>query len=162
IMMPKGELVMWGIHAESSYFKNLLDKIGVQADIIHIGDYKSAGEPFYRTEPSKEAEEQENKLLDSIFEQMVSQIADPRKICPSEVKKLIDHGMFSPEEAQKAKLVDDLMYREDLKKAFKKKYGEDTQVTRNYGKEKGMELDFSNPFALFTNFFSEMSKGPKK
>src|SRR5439155_24885496 len=137
-------LVLMGIHAESSYFKNLLDKIGVQADIIHIGDYKSAGEPFYQTGPSKEAEEQENKLLDSIFEQMINQVAESRKLSPSDVRKAIDHAMFSPEEAKQAKLVDELMYREDLKKALKKKFGEETKVTRNYGKEKGIDVDFSN------------------
>ena len=161
VMMPRGELVLMGIYAEASYFKNMLDKIGVEADIIHCGDYKSAGEPFYRTGPSKPAQEQEDRLLDSLYAQLVSLIADSRKIAADEVKASIDKAFMSPADAKKAKLVDETMYREDLNAALKRKYGDDMKLTRSYGKEKGPELDMNNPLSIF-NFFSEVMKGPKK
>jgi protease-4 len=49
------ELEIVGLHGELSYYKGLLDKIGVEADMMHCGAYKSALEPFTRTEPSPEA-----------------------------------------------------------------------------------------------------------
>lgn len=162
VMMPKGELVLMGLYGEASYFKRMLDKIGVQADIIHCGDYKSAGEPFYLEGPSKPAEEQQNRLLDSIFEQLVGQIAESRKLSADDVKKLIDRGLLSPEDAVKEKLVDELAYREDLTKTLKKRYGDDFKLDRRYGKDKGMDLDPSNPFAMFNAIFGQMMKGPSK
>lgn len=56
-----------GLHAEASFYKGLLDKIGVYADLMHCGAYKSALEPFTRTEPSPEAAENINWLLDGIY-----------------------------------------------------------------------------------------------
>ncbi|MFQ5503083.1 MAG: S49 family peptidase, partial [Phycisphaerae bacterium] len=49
ILVPAGEVAFTGLYGEALYFKNTLDKIGLEADILHCGDYKSAGEPFYRT-----------------------------------------------------------------------------------------------------------------
>jgi len=161
VLMPTGEVIFNGIYTESLYFKNLLDKIGVQADILHCGAYKSAGEPFYRTEPSKEAQQQTNRLLDSIFDQVLQQIADSRKLTPDKVRELLDKGWFSAQEALDAKLVDKIQYREDFIAGIRKRYGEDASVVRNYGKKKGPEINFDNPFAIF-QIFSEAMKGKEK
>ncbi|MCK6485571.1 MAG: signal peptide peptidase SppA [Phycisphaerae bacterium] len=160
VMIPTGELLLLGLYGEGLYFKNLLDKIKVEADIIHCGDYKSAGEPLYRTGPSKESQEQTERLLTSIYGQMCKQIAESRKLSSDEVSSLFDKGWFSAEEAKRARLVDDLMYREDLNKALKKRYGSDFELVRDYGKEKGPKIDFNNPFGVFS-FFGEMMKGTK-
>jgi protease-4 len=161
VLMPTGEVIFNGIYTEGLYFKNLLDKIGVQADILHCGSYKSAGEPFYRTEPSKEAQEQTNRLLDSVFEQIVQQIADSRKLTPEKVRELVDKGWFSAQEALEAKLIDKVQYREDFIAGIHKRYGEDASVVRNYGKKGGPEINFDNPFAIF-QIFSEAMKGKEK
>lgn len=159
-LLPSGDVDVRGIYGESSYYKNMLDNIKVEADILHCGDYKSAGEPFYRTGPSKPAEEQLNRLLDGIFEQMVENIAKSRKLSPEKVIALMDKGAMSPKEALEAKLVDKLAYREDFIASVKKRYGPELKIARNYGKEKGPKIDFSNPFAFFS-VFSDMMKGKK-
>lgn len=161
VLMPTGEVIFNGIYSEGLYFKNLLDKIGVQADILHCGAYKSAGEPLYRTEPSEESKEQTNRLLDSIFEQVVQQIADSRKLTPDKVHELLDKGWFSAQEALEAKLVDEVQYREDFIAGIRKQYGPDAAVVRNYGKKKGPEINFDNPFAIF-QIFSEAMKSKEK
>jgi len=160
IMVPSGEVLFNGLHAEASYFKGLLDKIHIKADILHCGDFKSAGEPFYRTGPSPEAEAQTNRLLDSIFDCMIDGIADSRSMSKKDVRKLIDVGIFSAEEALEAKLIDGLMYREDFVKKIKKQYGKDVEVVSDYGAKDGPEIDFGNPFAIF-KIFGEMMK-PKE
>ncbi len=161
VMMPAGLLDFTGLYGEALYFKNMLDKIGLEADIIHCGEFKSAGEPFYRTGPSEAAEKQQNSLLDSIFEQILADIARSRRLSPEMVRKLVDQGVFHAKDALEAKLVDDLQYREDFIRSVRRKYGKDTKVVFDYGKKKGPDIDFDNPFGIF-KFFSEMMKGPKK
>ncbi len=160
VMMPRGVVELAGMYSEGLYFKRMLDKIGVQADIIHCGDYKSAGEPFYLEGPSKPAEEQTNRLIDSIFATLKSEICKSRKIEAEELEKLIDKAILSPAEAKEAGLVDDLMFREDFVKAVRKKYGKTAKVSFDYGRKKGPELDLENPFALW-GFFAQVMK-PKE
>lgn len=159
-LMPAGDVFFLGLYGEASYYKNMMDNIKVEADILHCGDYKSAGEPFYRTGPSKEAEAQTNSILDSLFEQMVESVATSRKLTPERVRELIDIGTLSAKEALEAKLVDKLAYREDFIAQLKKRYGDDVTINRKYGKEKGPKIDFSNPFAFFS-IFGDMMKGRK-
>lgn len=161
VLVPAGEVVIPGFYAESLYFKNMLTKIGVEADILHCGDYKSAGEMFYRTGPSKEDEAQTNKLLDSIFNIWIEEVAKSRQLSPEKVKALVDKGILSSEEALEAKLVDKLMYREDFVEAIKSRYGDDTKVVTNYGGAKTPEIDLNNPFAIF-KLFGDIMKLPTK
>lgn len=161
ILMPAGDVDVSGLYGEASYYKNMLDKIGVEADIIHCGDFKSAGEPFYLTGPSEPARKQNEELFDSMFEQIIESIAKSRRLSPERVRELIDKGSMSAKEALEAKLVDKLAYREDFVKTLKKRYGDDTTFDRHYGKKKGPEVDLENPFGMF-KLFSEMMKGPEK
>lgn len=161
VLMPRGEVEFAGMYGEGLYFKKMLDNIGVEADILHCGDFKSAGEPFYLTGPSKEAEAQQNKLLDSIFEQMIEQIAKSRKLSTDTVRGLMDKAILSAQEALDAKLVDKLAYKEDFVADLKKQYGKDAKFVRRYGKKKGPEIDPDNPFSMF-KVFSDLMKGDAK
>jgi protease-4 len=160
VLLPAGAVMMNGMYAEGLYFKNMLDKIGVEADILHCGAYKSAGEPFYRTGPSKEAEEQTNRLIDSIFKQLLVGVAKSRKITPEQVSGFIDQCEIGPKDALEAKLVDKLQYKEDFIASLKKRYGKNTKFVTRYGKKEGPEIDLENPFAIFS-IFKEIMKGPE-
>jgi len=160
ILMPTGEVMIHGMYGEGLYFKNLLEHLGLKADILHCGDYKAAGEPFTRTGPSKFAERQNNALFDSLFETMVRELADSRGLTEERVRELIDMTMLSAKEAHEAGLVDKLQYRGDFVEAVKDAYGEGTKVVSNYGKKEGPDIDFGNPFAFF-QVFSDMMKGKK-
>ncbi len=132
ILMPEADCEFQGIYAESLYFKGMLDKMGVRADVVHIGDFKSFGENFYRTGPSDYALKQEEALIDSIFDQVVSQVAAGRKLPQEAIKALIDDGAVTPEKALEAKLIDGLMYRTDVVKKLRETYGEDADFDREY------------------------------
>ena len=159
LLVPTGEVMINGLYSQGMYFKEMLGKIGVEADMMHCGDFKSAAEPFTRTGPSEEAASQMNRLLDSLFEQMVKDMAESRDLSEQRMRELIDIGMFSAEEAKKAGLVDDLMYREDFVKAVKDRYGSDVKVTASYNKNKKPEIDFNNPFGVF-KMFGDLMKPP--
>ena len=160
ILVPSGEIAFNGLYGEAMYFKNLLDKLHVRADILHCGDFKSAGEPFYRTGPSKPAEAQQNRLLDSLFDQLIKGVAKSRRLTPQRVRELVDIGSFSAKEALEAQLVDKVMYREDFVAKIKRQYGTGTKIDFNYGGKKGPEIDLENPFGLF-KLFGDMMKGSK-
>jgi protease-4 len=113
-LMPEADCAFSGIHAESMYFKGLLDRLGVQADVIHIGDFKSFGENFYRTGPSDQAREQEETLLDSVFDGLVRDVATGRKLSETKIRELIDRGTLTAAEAKSGGLADDTLYRTDF------------------------------------------------
>ncbi|QJE96428.1 S49 family peptidase [Luteolibacter luteus] len=130
-LMPEGDVSFSGIYAESMYFKGLLDKAGVVADVIHIGDFKSFGEEFYRTGPSEFAQKQQEELIGGIYDQIVGRVAEGRKISPETVKGLIDKGTFTTKEAKDAGLVDELKHRTDFNAAVKAAY-EGAKFDREY------------------------------
>ena len=131
-LLPEGNVMLTGLYGENMYFKKLLDKVGVKVEVIHIGDFKSAGENFYRTGPSEYAQKQTDALMDSMYGQIVEQIAKGRGLTTNQVKAVMDKGLVTPEEALKAKLVDHLEYRTDFIKKVRKHYGEDTEFDTGY------------------------------
>ncbi len=148
-IVPTGEIGLVGLYSESPYIKPLLDKIRVEADMEHIGEYKGAAEPLMRDGPSDEAREQMNWLLDDIYAQMIDGVARGRSLPADQVRKLIDEGPYTAACALEAKLVDAVEYRDEFMKHVEKKYGKTAKLVRNYGGPKGPDLDFSNPFAIF-------------
>jgi len=131
-LMPESDCEFHGINAESMYFKGMLDKVGVRAEVIHIGDFKSYGETFYRTGPSDEAKQQEEKLIDSIFNQVVQGVAEGRKLEPAKVRALIDDSNLNAKKALEAGLVDHLMFRTELVKKLRTTYGKNAKFNRSY------------------------------
>lgn len=84
---PESTLWLTGIYGESLYAKDLLDKIGIQGDFIHMGDYKSAAEMLTRTGPSGPAAENVNWLLDGYYDILIDMIAWSRNKNPQQVRK---------------------------------------------------------------------------
>jgi protease IV len=131
-LLPEAACSFHGISSESMYFKDLLDKVGVKADVIHIGDFKSFGETFYRSGPSDEARQQQEKLIDSIYQQLVSTVAEGRKLDPAKVRGVIDDGSMDARGIVKAGVADHLMYRTDFVKKLRETYGKEARFDRSY------------------------------
>jgi protease-4 len=131
-LMPEGDVSFSGIHSETMYYKGLLDKLGVQADVIHIGDFKSYGEEYYRTGPSEYSQKEHEELIGGIYDQIVAAVSEGRKVSPDKVKELIDRGTFTAKEAKEAGLVDDLKYRTEFSEAIKAAY-KGADLDHNYG-----------------------------
>lgn len=144
-----------GIYAELTYYKGLLDKIGVQADMLHCGAYKSALEPYTRTEPSKEAAENVNWLLDGLYERWVKIIADGRKQSVEQIKAAIDQAPLSDKQAKELKLIDEIGSYESFTARLHKEFGKDLELVKEYNTEEMPELDMNNPFGFFT-FIQEL------
>jgi protease IV len=120
-LAPLGDIVIAGPTAMPIHIKPLLDKLGVQADFLHVGAYKGAAEPLTRDAPSREMEETIGAILDRRYETMVDVIAAERKLPPATAKALIDTALFPSDQAKAAGLVDDVgsfeVFRDDTRKA---------------------------------------------
>ncbi len=155
------EVAIVGLHAELSFYKGLLDKIGVQAEMLHCGAYKSAVEPYTRTEPSAEAAENINWLLDGLFEGWIGMIAAGRDLTPERVKELVDLAPLSAEQALEYKLVDEVSSFGAFKKAMCKQFGSDVVMLKEYDPDEGVEIDTNNPFAIF-QIFAKVLEGAEE
>jgi protease-4 len=121
---PVSQLRLVGLRAELTFLAGTLDKLGVDVEIVKIGEYKSAPEKYTRTQSSEEYRAQVNQLLDDLYDQLTSAIAEGRGLSQDSVKRLIDRGPFTSEEAEKFGLVDGLSYRDDLNRDFLKPMAE--------------------------------------
>ncbi len=148
-----GELAIVGLHGEMMFFKGLLDKLGLEADMMQCGAYKGAAEPFTRTEPSPEVVENINWLLDGLYERWIGLIAEGRKLPVEEVKKLVDAAPLSAEQALKYKLVDEVSSFPTFKQMLHKEFGRDLKVVKRYEESSVPEVDTSNPFAFLSQLF---------
>lgn len=146
------DLWITGLLAELSYYKNMFEKIGVRAEMLHCGAYKSALEPFTRTAPSPEAAENVNWLLDGIHEAWVRMMAEGRGKSVEEMQKLIDQAPIRAADALEHRLVDAVGGFEEFSQLIREKFGPDVEVLKKYPKDKDLdiELDPGNPFALFS------------
>jgi protease-4 len=111
---PTDWLNLKGMRVELMYFKNTLDKIGVDVQVEHDGKYKDFGDMFTRTSMSPETREVMTGLVDDLYGNLVGRIAEARKKTPEAVSALIDRGPFLANDALQDGLVDQLRYEDQM------------------------------------------------
>jgi len=115
IYMPPSDLLyLKGIGFQLMYFKNTLDKLGVQVDVEHAGAYKDYGDQFTRASMSPETKEVMNSLADGLYGDLLSTIAKGRNKDVEAVRALIDQGPFLAKQAKADGLVDELRYEDQV------------------------------------------------
>ena len=124
IVFRSGILSLSGIGAEALFLKNTLSKLGVQAEIFHIGEYKTASNTFTEDRMTPAHRESTQALIDDLYQAVIAGIAANRGLGVEEVKKVIDRSPLPPEEYVKARLVDSLGNEDDLFKVMPATYPE--------------------------------------
>lgn len=116
LINPQGMLELKGLSAELMFFKNTLDKLGIEMQVVKVGTYKSAVEPYINTKMSDANREQVNVFMGSIWKNMVGEISKSRKISPAQLNAYADEMMmFQPTEKSKQyNLVDSLVYADEV------------------------------------------------
>ncbi len=105
-----------GISSQIIYYKDLLDRLGVNVQLIRHGKYKSAGEVYIKSEPSPENLEQNQVMINSMWNSFAGVIAESRGISVDRLNQMIDNLELNfPEDFLKAGLVDELMTREQCR-----------------------------------------------
>ena len=114
-MHPGSSGTLMGPSSTQLYYKDLLDSLGVRIQLIRHGSYKSAGEPYVRSEMSEENRQQYQALLGSIWEPMVEEMASSRGVPADSLRAWIASLRLSTSQDWLEKgLVDGLKYRDEM------------------------------------------------
>ena len=113
-LLPTASLDLTGIANYELFLRGTLDKIGAFPDALHVGEYKTAANTFTEKSFTPAHKEMAESLNTDLYGQLVRGVADGRHKSEEEVRKLIDHGPYLPEDAVRAGLVDDLAYEDEL------------------------------------------------
>jgi protease IV len=162
VSMPEsGMLLASGIRAEFSFYKDLMARFGVEADMLHCGDYKGAAEAYTRDSLSEPVRENMTELVDDLYDQMVTDIASDRHLPVEEVRAAIDRGLLLASQAKEAGLIDSICYPDEFRSRLAEEYRTENLVyVLNYAKRK-IDTDFSGPMGMM-KMFQAMFGGGKK
>lgn len=127
--------VSWsGLSSSLMFYSRMLEKVGVEMQVVKVGTFKSAVEPYILTEMSEANRMQMSVLLDDLWGVVTKDVAASRGISTEKLNRYADMNMtFQPEEALvEYGLVDTLIYRQDLKKIFTDMTGTDDYELVSY------------------------------
>jgi protease-4 len=127
-LQPSGDVGLTGLMYESPFVKSMLDKLDVTPRMDHRYEYKNAMNMYTETKFTDPHREAMRALMDSQFAQMVGGIAKGRGLPEDQVRKAFDEGPYLGQQAVDAKLVDGLLYRDEVYEKVKAKSGDDAKL----------------------------------
>ena len=134
---PVGAVDLHGIGSVTPYMKKMFDKVGVEMQVVRVGSFKSAVEPYILSEMSDANRLQQEHYLGSIWNDMRDSIAASRKLPSDALNSLCDSVVvcFTAQRLIQEKLVDKLVYREEMEDILRAR----TKV------DKGDDLNYVSP-----------------
>ena len=125
IVNPMGTMELNGLSSKQMFFQGALEKYGVGVQVIRVGDYKSAVEPYIRSDLSPANRQQTEALLEDLWGEFLNTVADSRKLNVNRLQTLADtKGYLDPGEAKKAGLVDRIGYYDNVVDTLRELTGE--------------------------------------
>ncbi len=118
-LVPQSILGIRGMMAESTFLRGTLDKLGIEADLYHAGDYKSASNLLTEKGYTKEHRESVEALLRDWYGEFLQGIAEGRELEVSRVASLVEQAPYTSREALEAGLVDEVAYRDQFDEKIK-------------------------------------------
>ncbi len=140
---PVGAVDLHGLASVTPYMKKLFDKVGVEMQVVRVGTFKSAVEPYMLEDMSEANRLQQEHYLGVIWKEMVDSIAIDRKLQPVALNSLCDSVVvtFQPAQLKQYKLIDKLAYRTEMDDILRAR----TKV------DKDDDLNFVDPEDLASN-----------
>lgn len=156
LLQHHGSMELAGMSMQQMYFAGLLKKIGVKADLLQIGKYKGAEEPFTREGPSKAWSQNLGQLLTGLYNQMIATIAKNRGITKAAVEKLIhDSWGMTDQDYLKRGVVDRLVNR-NLEGVTQAEFGNNFVWDQSMGVSEGNDhVTSTNPFTMLRMLFEK-------
>ncbi|MEG1936085.1 MAG: signal peptide peptidase SppA [Rikenellaceae bacterium] len=125
ILCPEGDFIWNGLTSQVPFFKNLLEKVGIEVTAIKHGKYKSAIEPFTLSGMSDASREQNTALLNSVWGDILKEVSLSRGVSPEELTSYANNLTISSDSmAQRCSLVDALLYNDQFEAMLKESYGD--------------------------------------
>lgn len=125
---PQGQIDWHGLASEPVFIKDLLAKFGVKMQVVKVGAYKSATEMFTGDKMSDANREQTSAYLNSIWGNITKEVGASRGLSVAQLNAYADSMITfaDPQEYVKLKLVDGLLYTDQIKTVVKKQLGIDS------------------------------------
>ncbi|WP_421917903.1 signal peptide peptidase SppA [Marinifilum sp.] len=118
---PEAMIFILGMGGEKTFYNNFLKKIGVEAQVIRVGKYKSATEQFFRDNMSDESREQTMAYVSDIWNQILKGISEERGISIDELNDMIDaFAIKKAKDAKNYKLIDGVIYQDEMNSILRK------------------------------------------
>ena len=127
-LQPSGDVGLTGLMYESPFVKGLFDKLGVVPRMDHRYEYKNAMNFYTETKFTDPHREAMQKLMNSQFGQLVAGIAKGRGLTEAQVRATVDEGPYLGQQAVDAKLVDGLLYRDEVYDTVRHKAGDEAKL----------------------------------
>lgn len=131
---PSGTIELKGLASKPIFFKNALQKVGVDMQVVKVGDYKGAPEMYTNNAMSDENKAQTKNIINQLWQKMCTNIASERNISIEQIESLVEKSvMFAPTKSYVTEgLVDSLLYPDELVSYFK------THIDSTYNEEEQM------------------------
>lgn len=146
LLNPIGAVDVHGLATATPYFKKVLDKVGVEMQIVRVGTYKSAVEPFMLDSISPANREQQTLCLNNIWGVMAKEIATSRHIDVTALNAMADSVMLTqPAEYLLSRhMIDGTAYKHQLEDRLKKKLGIDHDSDLRLAMPEALAANFDN------------------
>lgn len=129
---PEAPLLLTGMSSSVSFYKETLEKLGIQPEIVKVGKFKSAVEPFIATEMSDANREQMQKYLNSSWGTIVKGISESRHISVDTINAITNKfDIYTPQQFCTYGLFDTTLYEDQMLTLLKEKCGIDSTAKLN-------------------------------
>ena len=132
LLNPMGIMEFNGMSSEQVFLKGAFEKYGIGVQVVRVGDYKAAVEPFTRQNLSPGNRQQTQALLTDLWNKFLSTVGESRELSPQYLQQLADRqGFIEPKEAKELKLVDEIAYFDNLTAKLRELTGESAAKTES-------------------------------
>ncbi len=119
-----------GIAMTVSFYADLFDRLDIHVDAVRAGTFKSALEPYTRTDLSDENREQLQRITDGIANTFVNAVAEDRGLTVSDIDGLMEsHALMTASDALNAGLIDGIRYDDDIRSSLLETTGQELGET---------------------------------
>ncbi len=122
-MHPAGRVSFTGLSSTTFFLRELLDRLGIYPDLLHVGEYKSASDMLTRSDMSDEQREATTAMLEAMQAEMVTGVAGGRGLEPAQLDLVMRSGPYAAEGAVSTALVDGICYSDEVEERLRAELG---------------------------------------
>ncbi|MED5330588.1 MAG: signal peptide peptidase SppA [Planctomycetota bacterium] len=151
VMPPGGAVGFSGLTVEAMYLKDMLETMDLRFEVLHVGDFKTAGEDFALSSMSESQRTMLEEILNEYSKQMMETIAGNRGLTLDALGALFEKVYVTAEDARQSGLIDAVAYRDDFDHQVEGLFGGSVGMVEDYGDEEWADLEkqLESPFAAF-------------
>ncbi len=121
---PRGIVALQGFSIELTFFKNALDRLGIEPEVFYAGNFKSATEPFRYNKMSDYNRTQLREIINGFYESYLKQVAPARKMTETQLHDIINNlKVQNAEDAKQNGIVNELYYIDEVQNQLREKLG---------------------------------------